>query len=157
MLLYKVFQLSIQPAANQLSVGSEVKGVCPFHTKHSVHSTLQAALIILQCQVKHRSLPYLIPPKGPSRTDMIGNLCHQKRLANFGRSGKDVCSCIEQVFNYCGLTLEHSLHQLVQGHSMEIGGVLHALNLTVELLKIIFCGIVFRIKIWYSNIVLLRD
>ena len=37
----------------------------------------------------------LVAPQILSGTDMVGDLRHQKRFADFGRSGKDICSGIE--------------------------------------------------------------
>ena len=68
---------------------------------------------------------------------------HQEGLADFRRSGKDVRSCIEQVLNHRGLTLEHIVHQLVQGYSMEVSRVAHAAHLPVKFLQISFRGIAF--------------
>ena len=45
---HELFQLFTQAAADHLSVGGEVEGVCPFHPEHSEHPALQPALVILQ-------------------------------------------------------------------------------------------------------------
>ena len=67
--------------------------------------------------------------------DMVGDLRHQKRFADFGRSGKDICSSIEQVFNHCGLYLKHIVHKFVQGYSVQVSWVAHALYPTVHFLQ----------------------
>ena len=36
----ELFQLFIQAAANHLSAGGEMEGVCPFHSKHTEHPAL---------------------------------------------------------------------------------------------------------------------
>ena len=90
-------------------------------------------------------------------TDMVGDLRHQEGLADFRRAGKDVRSCIEQVFNHRRLALEHIVHQLVQGHSMQIGRVAHAAHFSVKFLQISFRGIAFFVRVWYSGLGILRD
>ena len=99
----------------------------------------------------------LVAPQVLPGADMVGDLCHQERLSDFRRSGKDVRSCIEQVFNHRGFALEHIVHQLVQGHSMEVSRVAHAAHLPVKFLQISFRGIAFFLRVWYSGLGILRD
>ena len=98
-----------------------------------------------------------VAPQVLPGTDMVGDLRHQKGLTDFGHSGKNVRSCVEQVFNHRGLALEHIIHQLVQGHSMQIGRVAHAAHFLVKFLQISFRGIAFFVRVWYSGLVILRD
>ena len=88
---------------------------------------------------------------------MMGDLRHQKGLADFRRSSKDVRSCIEQVLNHRRLSLEYIVHQLVQGHSMEVGRVTHTAHLPVKFLQISFRGIAFFVRVWYSGLGICRD
>ena len=99
----------------------------------------------------------LVAPQVLTGTDMVGDLRYQEGLADFGRSGKDVRSCIEQVLNHRRLALEHIVHQLVQGHSMQVGRVTHAAHLPVKFLQISFRGIAFFVRVWYSGLGILRD
>ena len=91
----KLFQLFIQTAADHLGAGSKVEGACPFHTKHTEHPALQTAFVIFQSKIEDCSLMNLVAPQILPGADMVGYLCHQKRFADFGRSGKDICSGIE--------------------------------------------------------------
>ena len=88
---------------------------------------------------------------------MVGKLRHQERLADFGRSGKDVRSCIKQVLNHRRLALEHIVHQLIQGHSMQVSRVAHAAYFPVKFLQISFRGIAFFVRVWYSELGICRD
>ena len=99
----------------------------------------------------------LVAPQVLPGTNMVSDLCNQERLADFGRSGKDVRSRVEQVLNHRRLTLKHIVHQLVQGHSMQIGRVAHAEHFPVKFLQISFGGIAFFVWIWYSGLGILRD
>ena len=134
-----------------------MEGACPLHSKHSEHPALQAALVIFQSKIEDGSLVDFVAPQFLPGTDMVCDLRHQKGLADFRRSGKDVRSCIEQVFNHRGFALEHIVHQLVQGHSMQVSRVAHAAHLPVKFLQISFRGIAFFVRVWYSSLVILRD
>ena len=134
-----------------------MEGACPLHTEHTEHPALQAALVIFQRQIENRSLMYFVAPQVLPGTDMVGDLCNQEGLADFGRSGKDVRSCIEQIFNHRRLALEHIVHQLVQGHSMQVSWVAHAAHLSVKFLQISSWGIAFFVRVWYSGLGILRD
>lgn len=127
------------------------------HAIHHKHPTLDALKIIFQRKVEHCSLVDFVAPQILPGTDMVGKLRHQERLADFGRSGKDVRSCIEQVLNHRGLALEHIVHQLVQGYSMEVGRVTHPAHLPVKFLQISFRGIAFFVRVWYSGLGIFRD
>ena len=153
----KLFQLFIQATADHLSVGGEVEGACPLHPEHTEHPALQTALVIFQSQIEDRSLVDFLFPQVLPGTDMVGNLCHQEGLSDFGRSGKDVRSRVEQVLNHRGLALEHIVHQLVQGHSVQIGRVAHAEHFPVKFLQISFGGIAFFVWVWYSGLGICRD
>ena len=98
-----------------------------------------------------------IAPQVLPGTDMVGDLRHQEGLADFRRSGKDVSSRVEQVLNHRSLALEHIIHQLVQGHSIEVCRVTHAAHLPVKFLQISFGGIAFFVWVWYSGLGILRD
>ena len=100
---------------------------------------------------------YLVAPQVLPGTNMVSDLRHQEGLADFRRSGKDVRSCIEQVFNYRGFALEHIVHQLVQGHSMQVSRVTHTAHFLVKFLQISFRGIAFFVRVWYSGLGILRD
>ena len=153
----ELFQLFIQAAADHFRVGGEVEGACPLHSEHSEHPALQPALVIFQSKIENSPLMGLVAPQVLPGTDMVGDLRHQEGLADFGRSGKDVRSCIEQVLNHRRLALEHIVHQLVQGHSMQVSRVAHAAHLPVKFLQISFRGIAFFVRVWYSGLVILRD
>ncbi len=131
----KLFQLFIQTTADHLGAGSKVEGACPLHTKHTEHPALQTAFVIFKCKVKYRPLMNLVAPQILPGADMVGDLRHQKRFADFGRSGKDICSSIEQVFNHCGLYLKYIIHHLIQGYSVQVSWVAHALYPTVHFLQ----------------------
>ena len=98
-----------------------------------------------------------IAPQVLPGTDMVGNLRHQEGLADFGRTGKDVRSRVEQVFNHRRLAIKHIVHQLVQGHSMEVSWVADAAHFLVKFLQIFFRGIAFFVRVWYSELGILRD
>ena len=98
-----------------------------------------------------------IAPQILPDTDMVGNLRHQEGLADFGRSGKDVRSRVEQAVNHRRLTLKHIVHQLVQGHSVQVSRVAHAAHFPVKFLQISFRGIAFFVRVWYSGLGILRD
>ena len=153
----ELFQLFIQATADHFSVGGEVEGACPLHSEHSEHPVLQTALVIFQSKIEDGSLVDFVAPQVLPGTDMVGDLRHQEGLADFRRSGKDVRSCIEQVFNHRRLAIKHIVHQLVQGHSMEVSWVAHAAHFLVKFLQIFFRGIAFFVRIWYSELGILRD
>ena len=153
----KLFKLFIQTAADHLSIGSKVEGVCPLHTKHTEHPALQTAFVIFQSKIEDCSLMNLVAPQILPGADMVGDLRHQKRFTDFWSSGKDVSSRVEQVFNHRGFALEHIVHQLVQGYSMEVGRVTHVAHLPVKFLQISFRGIAFFVWVWYSELGILRD
>lgn len=111
-----------------------MQGACSFHTKHAEHPALQTALVIFQSKIKDGSLVDFIAPQVLPGTDMVGDLRHQEGLADFRRSGKDVCSRVEQALNHRRLALEHIIHQLVQGHSIEVCRVTHAAHFPVKFL-----------------------
>ena len=134
-----------------------MEGACPLHPEHAEHPALQPALVIFQSKIKDGSLVDFVAPQVLPGADMVGNLRHQEGLADFRRSGKDVCSCIEQVLNHRRLALEHIVHQLVQGHSMEVVRVAHAAHFPVKFLQISFRGIAFFVRVWYSGLGILRD
>ena len=98
-----------------------------------------------------------VAPQVLPGTDMVSDLRQQEGLADFGRSGKDVRSCIEQVLNHRRLAIEHIVHQLVQGYSMEVGRVTHSAHFPVKFLQISFGGIAFFLWVWYSGLEILRD
>ena len=153
----ELFQLFIQAAADHLGIGSKVERVCPLHTKHTEHPALQTAFVIFQSKIEDCSLMNLVAPQILPGTDMVGDLRHQEGLSDFWSSGKDVSSRVEQVFNHRGFALEHIVHQLVQGYSMEVGRVTHAAHLPVKFLQISFRGIAFFVWVWYSELGILRD
>ena len=64
-----------------------------------------------------------------------------------------------RLFKICLIVfaLEHIVHQLVQGYSMEVGRVTHAAHLPVKFLQISFRGIAFFVWVWYSELGILRD
>ena len=99
----------------------------------------------------------LVAPQILPGTDMVGDLRHQEGLADFGRSGKNVRSYVEQVLNHRRLALEYIVHQLVQGHSMEVVRVAHAAHFPVKFLQISFRGIAFFVRVWYNGLGILRD
>ena len=74
-------------------------------------------------KIEDGPLAHRATPEGLSGTHMKSDLRHQEGLADFRRSGKDVRPCVEQIFNDHGLALEYMVHQLVQGHSMEVSRV----------------------------------
>ena len=153
----ELFQLFIQATADHLGACGKVEGACPFHAEHSEHPALQSALVIFQSKIKDGALVDFVSPQVLPGTDMVGDLGHQKGLTDFGRTGKDVRSCIEQVINHRRLALEHIVHQLVQGHSMQIGRVAHAAHFPVKFLQISFRGIAFFVRVWYSELGICRD
>ena len=78
------FQLLIQPIAQLFCGSRKAKPVCSVHTEHPIHPLLQAFFIIFQCQIEDISLTGVVSPQRLSCADMIGKLCHQKRLTDFG-------------------------------------------------------------------------
>ena len=134
-----------------------MQGACSLYTKHAEHPALQTALVIFQSKIKDGSLVDFVAPQILPGTDMVGDLRHQEGLSDFWSSGKDVSSRVEQVFNHRGFALEHIVHQLVQGHSMQVSRVVHAAHLPVKFLQISFRGIAFFVWVWYSGLVILRD
>ena len=153
----KLFQLFIQTTTNHLSIGGKVEGACPLYSEHAEHPALQPALIIFQSKIEDSPLMDLVAPQVLPGTDMVGKLRHQEGLADFGRSGKDVRSCIEQILNHRRLALKHIVHQLVQGHSMQVSRVAHTAHLPVKFLQISFGGIAFFVWVWYSELGICRD
>ena len=83
---------------------------------------------------------------------MVRHLCHQKRFADFRRPGKDVNARIEQVFNDRRLLLENAIHQIFHRYGVKIGRVLHTVQLAEKFLIVLFFGIAFCLRFWYSCI-----
>ena len=154
---HEVLQLFVQSVADFPGSGGEVEISGIVHAIHHKHPALDALKIIFQRKVEYRSLMDLVAPQILPGADMVSDLGHQERLADFRCSDKDVRSCIEQVLNHSGLGLEHVVHQLVQGHSMEVGWVTHPTHLPVKCLQILFGGIAFSVRVWYSSLGILRD
>lgn len=74
------------------------------------------AFVIFQSKIEDCSLMNLVAPQILPGADMVGDLRHQKRFADFGRSGKDICSGIEQVFNHRRLYLKHIVQEVQVYH-----------------------------------------
>ena len=103
--------------------GKEVKIVRTLCPKHTIQTFLQAAVIIFQSKVQHRSLPGRIIPERCSCADMIGKLCHQKAFSQFRRTCKDISARIKQTVNQRLLAPILRIKQLIHGNSFEIGWV----------------------------------
>ena len=74
----------------------------------------------------------LVAPQVLPGTDMVGKLRHQEGLADFGRSGKDICPCIEQSFRHRRPAPIGGLEQLCHGERMQVSGVCHTLHPAVH-------------------------
>ena len=157
----KFFKLFIQTAADHLGTGSKVESVCPLHTEHAEHPALQTAFIIFQRKIEDCSLMNLVTPQILPSADMVSNLRHKKRFTDFWSSGKDICSSIEQVFNHRRLYLKHIVHQLVQGYSVQVSRVAHALYPAVHFfqafLRIYNFIVDFSLRSGYTNVSVFRD
>ena len=106
----KGLDLLVKSTAQRLCCIGKVECGRDVRAEHTIKPLLQSLLIVLQGQIENRSLMYFVAPQVLPGTDMVGDLRHQERLADFGRSGKDVRSCIEQVLNHRRLTLKHIVH-----------------------------------------------
>ena len=127
-LLHEILQLFIQPIPNLSGGGGEVEVGGIVHTVHHKHPALNTLKIIFQRKVKYRPLMDFISPQILPGTDMVGNLSHQEGLADFGRSGKDICPCVKQAFHHRRPTLIGGLEQLCHCECMQVSGVCHALH-----------------------------
>ena len=92
---------------------------------------------------------------------MVGDLRHQEGLSDFWSSGKDICSSIEKVFNHRRLYLKHIVHQLVQGYSVQVSRVAHALYPAVHFFQAFlrFYNFIvdFFLRSGYTNVRVFRD
>ena len=102
------------------------------HAIHHKHPALDALKIIFQREVEHRSLVDLVAPQVLPGADMVGDLGHQKGLADFGRSGKDICPCVKQLFRHRRPAHISGLEQLRHGERMQVSGVCHTLHSAVH-------------------------
>ena len=158
---HEIFQLFVQSVPNFPGNGGKVEIGGIIHAVHHKHPTLDALEIILQRKVQNRSLMDLVTSQILPGTDMVGNLGHQERLADFGCSGKDICSCIEQPFHHRWPALISGLEQLRHGERMQVSRVCHALYLAVHffqaLLGIYNFIVDFFLKNEYTNFGICRD
>ena len=123
MLCHKSCKLFIQSISKLTGRNREVKIIGAFCSKHPVQTLLQTAVIILKCQIQHRSFSGGIIPKRCACADMVGKLCHQKALSQFGRTCKDISAGVEQTVNQRLLTPILCVKQFIHGNSLEIGRV----------------------------------
>ena len=96
---HEVFQLLVQTVSDFSGSGGkmEIRGIV--YAIHHKHPVLDALEVILQRKVEDGSLVDFAAPQLLPGADMVGNLRHQKRLANLGRTSKEVRSRMEQIFN----------------------------------------------------------
>lgn len=104
------------------------------HAIHHKHPVLDALEVILQRKVKDGSLMDFAAPQLLPGADMVGNLRHQKRLADLGRASQKICSRMEQIFNDGRAAFVGGLKQLGHGERVQVVRVGHTLHLTVHFL-----------------------
>ena len=88
--LHEVFQLFVQTVPNFPGGGGEVQIRGIVHAIHHKHSVLDALEVILQREVEDCSLVDFATPQLLPGADMVGNLRHQKRLADLGSASEKV-------------------------------------------------------------------
>ena len=108
----------------------KIRGIV--HAIHHKHPVLDALEVILQREVKYSSLMDFAAPQLLPGADMVGNLRHQKRLADLGRARQKICSRMEQIFNDRRAAFVGGLKQLGHGERVQIARVGHALHPAVH-------------------------
>ena len=95
MLPHKILKLLIQSIPNLSGIGGKMQMLCIMNAIHHEHPALDTLKIILQREIQDGTGVYFIPPQCFACADVVGDLRHQKRLANLRRTCKDVCARIE--------------------------------------------------------------
>ena len=96
MLIHKELKLFVQTVSDFICRCCEVEIAAVLHAVHHKHSALDSLIIVLQCEIQHRSLMHFVVPQLFACADVICDLCHQEGLANLRRTGEDICSSVEQ-------------------------------------------------------------
>ena len=102
---HKSRKLFIQPFPKLASGNRKVKVFCALCPEHPIQAFLQASVIIFKGKIQHRSFPGGVIPKRCACTDVIGKLCHQKTLSQFGRTCKNISAGVEQAVDQRRLVL----------------------------------------------------
>ena len=87
---------------------------------HHEHTALDALKIIFQRKVQHCAGMNFIAPQRLASADVVGDLRHQKRLADFRRTCEDVRACIKQAVNDRRSALIRGLVQLGHGDRVQV-------------------------------------
>lgn len=103
--------------------------VLAVHLEHPALGTLE---VIFKGETQHSSLMYFVLPQLFARTDMIGDLCHQKCFADFWRSGKDICPGIEQFLDDRRSALIGSPEKFCHGNRVKVTGIAKPLHPSVH-------------------------
>ena len=120
MLPHKIFKLFIKPISDFSGSGRKVQPVGVVDAVHHKHSALDTLKIVLQGKVQHRAGMDFVAPQSFTRADMIGNLCHQKRLADLRRACEDVRARVEQAVDNGRPALIRGLVQLGHGDRVQV-------------------------------------
>ena len=87
---HEVFQLLVQTVPDFSGGGCKVQVRGIVHAIHHKHPILDALEVILQREVKYSSLMDFAAPQLLPGADMVGDLRHQKRLADLGSASEKV-------------------------------------------------------------------
>ena len=131
----EALNLFAQSVAQVVGVHREVKIVCRFRSEHLVHSPLQSAVIILQCEVQDGALSdgKLLPERN-ARADVVGKLRHQEALSQLRRSYEQIHAGIEQAFHNRRFQAVNGIIQLVHRDCVNI----FLVKVQILIIKIIF-------------------
>ena len=135
MLAHEILKLLVQPISNFASSVCKVQPVGVVDAVHHEHTALDALKIIFQSEVQHRAGIDFVAPQGFAGADMIGNLCHQKRLADFRRTREDVRARVEQAVDNGRPALICGLVQLGHGDRVQVMRVCQPLHPTVDFIQ----------------------
>ena len=150
MFSHKILQLLVQTVPDFSGGSGKVQIGGIVHAIHHKHPVLDALEVILQRKVKDCSLVDFAAPQRLPGADMVGDLRHQKRLADLGRTGKKVCPRMEQIFNDGWAAFVGSLKQLGHGERVQVARVSHTLHLTVHFLQIFHFPVAFCLRSGYT-------
>ena len=111
----------------------KIRGIV--HAIHHKHPVLNALEVILQRKVENCSLVDLAAPQRLPGADMVGDLRHQERLSNLGRTREEIRPRMEQIFNDGRAAFVGGLKQLGHGERVQVSRVGHTLHLAVHFLQ----------------------
>ena len=134
--LQKGCKLLKQSARQLLGGDGKVQVDSGSKVEHSRHTSLEALVRVFKGQIQHRALTGLILPKGSARTDTVGNLGSQKRLADFRCTCKQVKTGKEEFVDYWWSDRIGGVIKLFQRNRRKKVGVGDALKLALKLRKV---------------------